>query len=360
MWYDDDKLTGSDWIVGMNLELPFELGDLGDGKGFWGRIGDAFRPRRRHLVERMAEPVKRQNVAIKTGESIEEVKSERHVVTKVVSQTERRIVLASTVVFVDNVNGAPGNPGTYEAPLKTIQGGENQSGALFGNSGIVFVQGGGAAYAEDVTASQSTAFYGSGRGFPALGGLAFHGRNIITPVVTPTGTAFSATSIGSLSVNGFTINGGAAVGIFTSGVGYVQVVGNTFNNQTTNSVNLFWPAGTSGSAFVPENVITGSGSGIVIAADPGASASAVISGNSVSSVGTGMTLNGNGSLTTVIEGNTILNTTNEGINVNGAGTQINGRVSNTIQGNGGDRYSGGATGQFIINHTIVNSLPAFP
>jgi len=360
MWYEDDKLTGSDWIVGMNLELPFEAGDLGDGKGFWGRIGDAFRPRRRHLIERIAEPVRRQNVAVKLGESVEEVTSERHVVTKVVSQTEKRIVLANTVVFVDNVNGTAGNPGTYERPLNTVQGGENQSGTLFGNSGIVFVQGGGASYAEDVLVSQSTAFYGSGRGYPTLGGLAFHGRNMITPVMTPSGTGFSATGVGALTVSGFTINGGAAVGIFASGVGAVQVVGNTFVNQTTNAINLFWPAGTSGSAYVAENVINSVGAGIVIAADPGASATARVISNTVSFAGTGITLNGNGSLRAIVEGNNILNITNDGILVNGGAAQINGRVNNVIQGVGGKRYTGGATGQFIINNTIVNSFPAFP
>ncbi|WP_075088241.1 inverse autotransporter beta domain-containing protein [Verrucomicrobium spinosum] len=45
-WYEDDRLTGSDWTAGVQLQLPFELGDLGDGKGFWGRIGDSFKPRR--------------------------------------------------------------------------------------------------------------------------------------------------------------------------------------------------------------------------------------------------------------------------------------------------------------------------
>ena len=49
------------------MVMPFEMGDLGDGKGMWGRIRDALAPRRRHLVERMAEPVHRQNAAIRTS-----------------------------------------------------------------------------------------------------------------------------------------------------------------------------------------------------------------------------------------------------------------------------------------------------
>lgn len=357
-WYEDERLTGAHWIVGASLEIPFEAGDLGDGKGLWGRMADAFRPRRRHLAERIAEPVARQNAAIKVGESVVEEVAERHIVTKVVSQTKRTIVLADTVVFVDNRIGAPGNPGTYERPLNTIQGGENQSGTLFGERGIVFVQGGGSAYAENVVVNQSTAFYGSGRGFPALGGHSFQGSNRITPVITPIGEAFSATNIGALTVSGFTINGGASVGIFTSNVGNVQVLYNTFNDQDTNAVNLIWAAGTSGSALVVGNVMNSPGGiGVAIAVDPGATAKARIAGNQMTgSIG----IQFSGAVDAVVEGNSVLNPVLDGIRVIGGGTQINGRVSNTIQGAGGQRYTGGATGQFIINSTIVNSFPVFP
>ncbi|MDB6140564.1 MAG: inverse autotransporter beta-barrel protein, partial [Verrucomicrobiaceae bacterium] len=44
------------WMYGIRLELPFETADIGDGKGgFWGHIKDAFKPRRRHLAERLYE-----------------------------------------------------------------------------------------------------------------------------------------------------------------------------------------------------------------------------------------------------------------------------------------------------------------
>ncbi|HSI65260.1 MAG TPA: inverse autotransporter beta domain-containing protein, partial [Candidatus Saccharimonadia bacterium] len=36
-WYEDDRLTGGDWTVGLQLQFPFEGGDLGDGKDFWDR-----------------------------------------------------------------------------------------------------------------------------------------------------------------------------------------------------------------------------------------------------------------------------------------------------------------------------------
>jgi Inverse autotransporter, beta-domain len=97
MWYEDKKFLGADWVVGARMEIPFELGEIGDGKTFWSRIGDAFRPRRRHLAERMAEPVHRQNAAIKTGSSQKEttqsVSTQTTSRVQVLSQTKNQIIL---------------------------------------------------------------------------------------------------------------------------------------------------------------------------------------------------------------------------------------------------------------------------
>lgn len=97
MWYEDERFLGSDWMVGARLELPFEAGDLGDGKGFWDRIGDAFKPRRRHLAERLGEPVRRQNSAIHLGNSTQQkskvVSNEQKTSTQVVAQTQQQLVL---------------------------------------------------------------------------------------------------------------------------------------------------------------------------------------------------------------------------------------------------------------------------
>ncbi len=97
MWYEDKRFLGADWIVGARLEIPFELGDIGDGKSFWSRIGDAFHPRRRHLVERLAEPVRRQNAAIKTGtsetQSTQQTASQTHTNVQVISQSSQHIIL---------------------------------------------------------------------------------------------------------------------------------------------------------------------------------------------------------------------------------------------------------------------------
>lgn len=97
MWYEDERFIGSDWMVGLRMEIPFEAGDLGDGKGMWGRIKDAFKPRRRHLAERMAEPVRRQNAAIHLASSTRSSSSvsQQTATTsvQVISQTKKKIVL---------------------------------------------------------------------------------------------------------------------------------------------------------------------------------------------------------------------------------------------------------------------------
>lgn len=113
MWYEDERFIGSDWMVGVRMEIPFESGDLGDGKGMWGRIRDAFTPRRRHLAERMAEPVHRQNAAIHLSSSSKQnSKVSKQTTTssvQVISQTKKKIVLGlgpSATNFTPVANGS--------------------------------------------------------------------------------------------------------------------------------------------------------------------------------------------------------------------------------------------------------------
>lgn len=188
-WYEDERFVGSDWLYGLRLEVPFEMGDLGDGKGFWDRVGDSFRPRRRHLAERLVEPVRRQNEAVKIGNSSEtetETSTSTARVTRVVSSGPRHLVLVDDVIFVNN-DGPTGNgiqtgndvtgTGTAEQPFETIQMG---SGVAQGNSNTtarvwnVYTQGTPAGYLGNVVATTgSVNFIGSGRLIPGVGGTSF-------------------------------------------------------------------------------------------------------------------------------------------------------------------------------------------
>jgi hypothetical protein len=60
-WFEDGELYEDEWIAGVRLEIP-----LG---GNW---KDAFKPRRRHLAERLYEPVHRKNNSITTNGTEEE------------------------------------------------------------------------------------------------------------------------------------------------------------------------------------------------------------------------------------------------------------------------------------------------
>ncbi|RBP39755.1 inverse autotransporter-like protein with beta domain [Roseimicrobium gellanilyticum] len=60
MWYQDENLVEDNWLVSVRLEVPL-------GKP----ASESFTPRRRHLQERLLEPVHRQNASINTGVSLE-------------------------------------------------------------------------------------------------------------------------------------------------------------------------------------------------------------------------------------------------------------------------------------------------
>ncbi len=75
-WFENEALVGDHWLFGISLELPFEIADIGDGKGgFWGHIQDAFKPRRRHLMERMVEPVRNHALQMQLGRGLKSIKT---------------------------------------------------------------------------------------------------------------------------------------------------------------------------------------------------------------------------------------------------------------------------------------------
>lgn len=155
MWYEDERFLGSNWMFGARMEIPFEASDLGDGKGMWGRIRDAFTPRRRHLVERLAEPVHRQNAAIhiasKSKASSKVSKQSTSSSVHVVSQTKSKIVLGP---------GPSGTDFTYASSGTLEVNGSTVNGSMFvnraGQSLFVENAGGIVLFASDIGASNGT------------------------------------------------------------------------------------------------------------------------------------------------------------------------------------------------------------
>ncbi|TLD71123.1 hypothetical protein FEM03_09425 [Phragmitibacter flavus] len=247
-WYEDDRLTGSDWTAGIQVQLPFEGGNLGNGETFWSRIRDAFQPRRRHLVERMAEPVRRQNAAIKTANSVDvDVKKNTEVkrVTRVVSQRKGQIVLVDDIVFVNNGDGvgngiqsgdamANGANGTAERPFDNLQEGATTAGDNSNNSGRlwnVYTQGGtGGDYNETVTTTGSTRFISSHKGILLPDGSLFAG-DTLRPVVN--GGVVS--NFETLIVQGYEFNEGQGQGL--SGIQATNVANFILVDSVFNDIN---------------------------------------------------------------------------------------------------------------------------
>jgi hypothetical protein len=177
MWYEDPRFIGSDWGFGISLQVPL-------GKEW----KDAFRLRRRHLVERLAEPVHRQNTAIRTGNDLEvktEATQRTRVTRRFVSQTKGRITIAEDVIFVDG-NGSynPLSDGTFERPFGDPVWAQNYTSGY--NSGddrvwTIYIQpkrdGFGYYAYGGIIVGRSVRLLGSGEGggFQGLGGKRFGG-----------------------------------------------------------------------------------------------------------------------------------------------------------------------------------------
>jgi hypothetical protein len=84
-WYEDSQLYQDEWIAGVRLEIP-----LGDG---W---RDAFTPRRRHLAERLYEPVHRKNTSITTNTGTQTTTTTSSSTTTVISKSTNQVILSTT------------------------------------------------------------------------------------------------------------------------------------------------------------------------------------------------------------------------------------------------------------------------
>ncbi len=289
-WYEDDRLTGSDWTAGVQLQLPFEMGDLGDGKGFWGRIGDSFKSRRRHLAERMAQNVYRQNTAVKLASTVEQKKVSTSTnvqrVNRVVAQKQGQVILTDDIIFVNN-GGAVGNGiqegsalgeganGTAERPFDTLTEGSFAAGTnsnTLGRVWNVYTQGNtGLNYEESVKLVGSTNFISSANPLNGLNGYIF-GGDTSRPVVDG---GIRAEDVGFFGVTGYSfING------YDSG--WWQNRGNGIKAENVTKV------------VVQDNTFDDMRRGVVIETKGGIEASALVSNNTFDDVNTGVKLHTHG------------------------------------------------------------------
>ncbi|WP_206026394.1 right-handed parallel beta-helix repeat-containing protein [Roseimicrobium sp. ORNL1] len=350
-WYEDERFVGSDWLYGMRLEIPFEMGDLGDGKGFWDRVGAAFTPRRRHLAERLVEPVRRQNTAIKVGNEAEQktdVSTSVKRVTKVVSQSPQQLVLADDVIFVNNgtatttgiAEGSTTGTGTAEQPVDTIQAGTDIAVAnSVATSRIwnVYTQGG--------------VDYTTGATVPGGGGVRYIGSHMAIPGGTSAYmTGHIPTILGPLGLQapnggtyfgvfGYVFNGGT---ILAENYDQVEIVGNTLNSPVGTGITVKGSTVTTSNVLIQNNVInSAAGDGIKITGEIFTQMQAQVSGNAVhaaSGYGINVQTIDDAMLDAQITGNAITDSGLSGLwlrTQNVPGTGIRATVEgNTVSGSG--------------------------
>ncbi|MEY4482974.1 MAG: hypothetical protein RL693_426, partial [Verrucomicrobiota bacterium] len=323
-WYEDERLTGGDWTVGVQMQIPFEGGELGDGKGFWSRIKDSFKPRRRHLIERLAEPVHRQNAAVKIANSVKsEAKSSTKVQrsTRVVSRSAGQIVLADDVVFVNNgdaVNtiqaGSAAGTGSAEQPVDTIQAGSTLAQGNSNTTGriwSVYTQGTVAGYSGDVTANiGSVRFIGSGSTVSGIGGTSFGSG----PAPSLTGGVL-ASGIGTFGITAYTVigglNSGSGDGIRAVNVGTVNILSNTIIDAGNESIVVRNNGSHVSNAMIASNNLSGGlSNGIRLHTEANSSLAATVNNNTIDNPATNGIRARSGDLSTLsltVSGNVITN-----------------------------------------------------
>lgn len=319
LWHENEAFTGSNWSAGIELQIPLDR--------TW---KDAFKPRRRHLVERMAEPVRRQNAAIRLSHSAEtktESKTSVKRVTKVVAQSSQRIVLEDDVIFVNN--GAPvgngiqaGNDatgdGTAEAPMATIQAGADIAQGNSNGTGRVwnvYSQGTAAGYAEDVQATTgSVNFIGSGRRIPGVGGKSFG----TGPAPLLTG-GFNADTIPFFGVTAYRVVDGLSAA--PAGVGI-----------NINNVRRY---------LVDGNGLAGMDVGVNVFANGTLNSAGTITGNTISTGSMGISVRGAADAVqdVLIHHNALVNNVGNHINVTLASSMLNLTMQyNRFQGSGSSAF----------------------
>lgn len=107
-WFESDRLYRDNWLAGVRFEVP-----LGEG---W---RDAFKSRRRHLAERLYEPVHRKNSAITLSGAVPEVVGSS---TSTSSQTQQT---GSTSTQVVGTTEAPQTTTTPTTPTTPVEDGNN-------------------------------------------------------------------------------------------------------------------------------------------------------------------------------------------------------------------------------------------
>lgn len=222
--YEDKILTGYDYALGARLILPFDLVDLSHGHNpFAGTRAGFDASAERAFVQRLAEMVMRDpHIRIGASDYIENenLRQTTHSSSSISQSSslaltsQQTTTVADDVTFVDGVNGDNANPGTFEQPKQTVDGGVNPGNPAEVRS-TVFVWHMPDDYDENVVVNRNVNLIGQGQSLGYRGG--YLGGNGLYPVVDGNGApAFmiqgGAGGANQVSVMGFELKGGLLQG----------------------------------------------------------------------------------------------------------------------------------------------------
>lgn len=306
-WIENKEVAGGNWFAGLRVSIPLGKHPAPSEESHKTALESdlGYRSVARSARERMNESVGRNSRAVITSSTTR--------TTYHPEGSPKTLLLRDDIVFVDLGEGKAGNPGTFEKPARTIQGGVDQSARLYGDQGTVFVQGRRATYPESVLLQHGVQLFGSGAGMPVdsplTGRYAFQGRTSIAPQVTggfiarnltaPIGiSGFNITPAISSSLISATGRPAAGTGIFLENVSTATLQHNQFHGSSAASAGIY--VETNGAhrsdVRIENNALTG---------NPGQPAvgfqAIVLSSNNTSQ------------LTAFLEGNTVAHNGGEGV-----------------------------------------------
>lgn len=214
--YENDELNGTDYYVGGRVHVPFEVGNIAQGKNPFAGASDNFKKAKaKPLIGRLTEMVIR-DVKVRTASEVIEdlerrvTKTETTASTKVVGKRNTRVTALGDVEFVDSGNvDDPLMDGTYEHPKTTI----TQAVTQVKVNGNIYVEDDGDPYEGNLVLPYGVGVFGSGTSIEGYGGKRYDATT--PPVVLGDGTAPVFTMSENSTVAGFFIqNPGGGAGAF--------------------------------------------------------------------------------------------------------------------------------------------------
>jgi len=268
-YYEDDALVGGNFQVGVRVSIPLE-------RRGWQAPPPAANTREQ-LHRRMVEPVVRHHrVQLADSGYIENTdlfKREVDRQTKTSSRRQTHTIL-DDVFFANNgdatnngIQESPGSDGTAQRPFNNIQDAVDAAATFWlnsGNTGNVYVQGGGSIYTEDVDISGSMNILSSATIITGLGGKTFGTGDrptldggFATPALNLTGQSLELSITGFEIINGYAGSNVFAFGngIFVSQYDEVIIDDNIFDTNFA-GVEIANPA--DASAYITNNTFQGS------------------------------------------------------------------------------------------------------